>query len=385
MTRIDFSKFRRFTCAEHGIDDKLPCPWPGCENSCADDSLELVFSSPDHADMSLHWRRHQWRDGTNEAYYSWRSDDGVFNRFAASKTVWSEYRRRKKGNNRELPEILYHYTNPKGLIGIVEANCLWLTDYSYLNDPKELIHGSNLILRAIREMIPDVACDTSRNMLESWNSNVLNWQELRDSSPIRVCIASLSKRGDDLSQWRAYGSISIGFCPKELASHAPGAMLNEVIYNDEEQVWLAKLYLDHVLSSLLEDLNHSATPGALSSMYEDVEILVELMAYVKDASYEAEHEVRLMYTENTRMAAGFNPYGKKSKKFRVAGQKIVPYMVSAELADSDAEKRPIRSAIKEVVIGPGADPLVCRGVRELLGEYGMSHVLVRNSTIPYRN
>lgn len=385
MTRIEFSKTRRFTCVEHGIEDRLPCPWPGCENGCADDNLELVFSSQDHADMSLHWRRHQWRDSTNESYYSWRSNDEGFNQITASRTVWSEYRRRKNSTNHELPELLYHYTSQEGLIGIVQANCLWLTDYSYLNDPKELVHGSDLIVRAIQEMMPDVACATSKDILESWQENVLNWQELRESSPIRVCLASFSKLGDDLSQWRAYGRISIGFCPKELISHATGAILNEVVYSDEEQLWLAKLYLGHILSSLFEDLNHSAAPGVLSSMYKDVEMLVELMAYVKDASYVAEHEVRLMYTENTSLAAGFNPYGKKSKKFRVAGQKIVPYMVSTELADSDAEKRLIHSAIKEVVVGPGADPLVCRGVRELLGEYGLSHVRVRNSTIPYRN
>jgi hypothetical protein len=385
MTKIEFSKTRRFTCAEHGIDDKLPCPWPGCENGCADDDVELVFSSPDHADMSVHWRRHAWRDSTEETYYSWRSNDESFNKLTASGTVWSEYRRRKKSSKDQLPELLYHYTSQEGLIGIVQTNCLWLTDFSYLNDPKELMHGSDLIVRAIQELMPHVSCATSTDILESWQENVLDWKELRDSSPIRVCLASFSRLGDDLSQWRAYGKISIGFCPRELASHATGAILNEVIYSDEEQLWLAKLYLSHILSSLLEDLKRSATPGVLSSMYKDVEMLVELMAYVKDPSYMAEQEVRLMYTENTSMAAGFNPYGKKSKKFRVAGQRIVPYMVSTELADSDAEKKLIKSAIKEVVIGPGADPLVCRGVRELLGEHGMSHVLVRDSTIPYRN
>jgi hypothetical protein len=385
MIKIEFSKTRRFTCVEHGIDDKLPCPWPGCENGCVDDDVELVFSSPDHADLSIHWRRHEWRDATEETYYSWRSSDEGFNKLTASGTVWSEYRRRKKASKVQLPELLYHYTSQEGLIGIVQANCLWLTDYSYLNDPKELIHGSDLIVRAIQELMPHVSCDTSTDILESWQENVLSWNELRESSPIRVCLASFSRLGDDLSQWRAYGNISIGFCSRELTSHATGAILNEVVYSDEEQLWLAKLYLSHLLSSLLEDMKHSATPGVLSSVYKDVEMLVELTVYVKDSSYTAEQEVRLMYTENTSIAAAFNPCGKKSKKFRVAGQVIVPYMVSTEFADSDADNKLIKNAIKEVVIGPGADPLVCRGVRELLGEYGMSHVLVRDSTIPYRN
>jgi hypothetical protein len=384
MTRFEFTKNRRFICVDHGIDDKLPCPWPECDNGCADDEVELVFSSPDHADLSLHWRRHEWRDSTEETYYSWRSNDEGINQLMASGTVWSEYRRRMKASKDQMPQLIYHYTSQDGLIGIVQTNCLWLTDYSYLNDPKELIHGSDLIVKAIQELMPHASCATATDILESWQENVLNWKELRESSPLRVCLASFSRLGDDLSQWRAYGKISIGFCPLELATHATGAILNKVAYSDEEQLWLAKLYLSHILSSLLEDLKRSNVPGVLSTMYKDIEILVELMAYVKDASYAAEQEVRLLYTENT-INAGFNPYGKKSKKFRVAGQRIVPYMISTELADSDAEKKPIKSAIKEVVIGPGADPLVCRGVRELLGEHGMSHVVVRDSTIPYRN
>jgi hypothetical protein len=258
-----------------------------------------------------------------------------------------------------------------------------LTDYSYLNDPKELAYGSDLIKTAIKELIPHASCDVSKDILESWQENILDWIELRESSQLRVCLASFSNLGDDLSQWRAYGMISIGFCPKELKDHSKGAVLNEVIYDRSNQLRLAKLYLHHILSSCLEGLKHSNEPGVLSSMYKNIEILVELMAFVKHSSYASESEVRLMYAEDINMASFF-PDGKKSKKFRVSGGRIVPYMHSTELAGSNLYKARLKSAIKEVVIGPSIDPLVYRGIRELLSEHNLSDVHVEKSTIPYR-
>jgi hypothetical protein len=383
MSTIKFSEIRRFTCFSHGIEDKLPCPWPGCKNGSSDDNLELVFPSLDHTGRGLRFKRHEWHDTAGEPYYSWRYYDETANRFDATKTVWSEYRRRKKASEDEQSDLIYHYTSLEGLIGIVQEDCLWLTDYSYLNDPKELVYGSDLIETAIKEMIPHASCDESKDILESWQENISDWIELRESSPIRVCLASFSSLGDDLSQWRSYGMISIGFCPQKLKYHANGAILNEVIYDRPKQLKLAKLYLHHILSSCLEGLKHSNEPGVLSSMYKDIEILVELMAFVKHSSYTSEREVRLIYAENINMASFF-PDGKKSKKFRVSGERIIPYMHSTELASSDLEKARLKSAIKEVVIGPSIDPLVYRGIRDLLSEHDLSDVHIKNSTIPYR-
>jgi hypothetical protein len=36
---------------------------------------------------------------------------------------------------------LYHYTDGRGLKGIIESQTIWFTDYRHLNDPSELIHG----------------------------------------------------------------------------------------------------------------------------------------------------------------------------------------------------------------------------------------------------
>jgi hypothetical protein len=44
-------------------------------------------------------------------------------------------------NAKPRPRIIYHYTDAKGLKGILESGALWLTDIRNLNNPSELKHG----------------------------------------------------------------------------------------------------------------------------------------------------------------------------------------------------------------------------------------------------
>lgn len=40
----------------------------------------------------------------------------------------------------EVHPELFHYTNAKGLIGIIESQSIWATHYAYLNDSEEIRH-----------------------------------------------------------------------------------------------------------------------------------------------------------------------------------------------------------------------------------------------------
>ena len=39
------------------------------------------------------------------------------------------------------PSVLYHYTSPAGLKGILETSSLWAADADFLNDAQELQFG----------------------------------------------------------------------------------------------------------------------------------------------------------------------------------------------------------------------------------------------------
>src|SRR5579871_5558502 len=43
-----------------------------------------------------------------------------------------------------VPETLWHYTSSAALLGIVGNNCLWLSDYRFLNDTSEIKYGIDL-------------------------------------------------------------------------------------------------------------------------------------------------------------------------------------------------------------------------------------------------
>jgi hypothetical protein len=43
--------------------------------------------------------------------------------------------------SQEPPKFIYHYTDDRGLRGILEGGCFWLTDVFSLNDPSEMAHG----------------------------------------------------------------------------------------------------------------------------------------------------------------------------------------------------------------------------------------------------
>ena len=45
------------------------------------------------------------------------------------------------------PELLYHYTTQKGLLGILKDKCIWATHIRYLNDTSE----GNIVPRVVFE------------------------------------------------------------------------------------------------------------------------------------------------------------------------------------------------------------------------------------------
>jgi hypothetical protein len=50
------------------------------------------------------------------------------------------------------PDTIYHYTDDKGLMGILQHGTLWLTDIFSLNDPSELKHGISVASDLNREL-----------------------------------------------------------------------------------------------------------------------------------------------------------------------------------------------------------------------------------------
>jgi Protein of unknown function (DUF2971) len=95
------------------------------------------------------------------------------------------------------PNILYHYTTATGVVGILENSMLRATNYSFLNDPSELLYGRDLVHKVLKELHRQ-----GNGLLERLFEKI---RTTLDEQLSEVYLCCFSKCRDDLSQWRAYG------------------------------------------------------------------------------------------------------------------------------------------------------------------------------------
>lgn len=115
----------------------------------------------------------------------------------------------------QVPSRIYHYTDDRGLKGILETGQLWFTDVFRLNDPSEVSHGIDQAL-SILESDADKAGDDGRLFRKRFGTPVK-----RNIQTLAHCfVCCFSEDGDELGQWRAYADdgrgYAIGFDAKVL-------------------------------------------------------------------------------------------------------------------------------------------------------------------------
>ena len=302
---------------------------------------------------------------------------------------------------------LYHYTDAKGLIGIVQGSVLWATDAEFLNDAQELRFGRQevhdaLIARA-DELSPsepptehsdysDRAGYTRaiimRSAAEGIGSGgmpgVTPWERQV------VYVACFCEDGDLLSQWRAYaagGGFAIGFSTSALREFRPVetklptkvALARDAAKEDIEEmpqpppvpVQLERIsYGTPAVESIITDVLDTIAPiptghPGIKGLARAQTVVLPALATVKHDAFEAEREWRLIVVASE---------GVERVSFNAGSLGVIPYI------ELDFEA----AAIEEVVIGPGSHAAVRkRGVERLLTEMGLD-VTVTHSRAPSR-
>lgn len=56
-------------------------------------------------------------------------------------------------SHRTPPGILYHYTTPAGLLGIIDKGRIWATHARFLNDASEINYGNEIIRAVVDEYL----------------------------------------------------------------------------------------------------------------------------------------------------------------------------------------------------------------------------------------
>ena len=96
------------------------------------------------------------------------------------------------------PLALYHYTNSRGLEGILSSGTLWVGDIFTMNDPSELKHGVSQAVEILRRMVEAGPPET--HLFSDQFAALVSQGGVEAVAHYFTC--SLCKAGDDLGMWR---------------------------------------------------------------------------------------------------------------------------------------------------------------------------------------
>ena len=384
------------TCSIHHHIGGLPCPWPGCQNGIEEDSF-IGYTPGLGKDVERKDRkfvRRFWKSFDGQNRYSW-DDTTFFANLEATKMIREE-NIRSFGVESPTPDVVYHYTDINGLKGIIDSGEIWLTDYQFMNDSSEIVHGLRLAKRILKKLQEKNEYSDKEDLFDLWRLT------LDTGLQGRICIACFSlDEGDSLSQWRGYGKnnvgLSIGFSvPASDFWSFRQAILDRVVYDESKQRRLLEdlfhIYL--VISEWDNDkkiFDHSGNEITDKDPKRTADLtiynLYQKLGFFKNEAFSDEREARWVYIEakKTYESLGINPI---KKRFRVSDNKIIPYSTSNDLDEINLgmpEKKNKLLPIKDIVVGPQKDKdLVSAGIRELLDSNDYESIPIRDSRVPFR-
>ncbi len=150
--------------------------------------------------------------------------------------------------------ILYHYTDARGLHGIIQSKQIWATSYRFMSDAREFEYGFDLISKVYpsvdisdpRSLPPDFA---EKLQESNFAELIRNWKKVYNFDGL--FLASFSADGDSLGQWRGYAGLhsgySLGFSSSDLISIDSETHLVICCYNEEQQKTELKTLIDRYL------------------------------------------------------------------------------------------------------------------------------------------
>jgi hypothetical protein len=277
---------------------------------------------------------------------------------------------------------LYHYTNQKGLLGIVERRAIWATHHQYLNDQSEFTHAQNLIDLELERRLIQSGDDPSKACLD----------QLRRSLQLqyRGCfmfVCSFSEAPDELSQWRAYSpqspGFAIGFSPTilETLAHDRSWSLVRCVYDVGEQQRICTAIIDEMLEQIQKPTSRTesdATRRDLQGLHGAwFDYLNQYALLLKHKSFSNEQEWRLI---SRPMHFGYDKI-----QFREGRSSIIPY-VEFPLANEKTE-----FCLDSLVVGPTPNyEQAERAILSLLASRKIARrdgtaVHIRTSATPFRN
>jgi hypothetical protein len=276
---------------------------------------------------------------------------------------------------RTPPDCLFHYTDQKGILGILTSGELWGTKIQYMNDSTEWLLSIDHAKEIIEERLYSIKDAKGRKLLQCIIDH------LHGIANVNVCSVSFCVDPDLLSQWRGYSGDNTGFAigfrstPLSLIGNGYGGRLGHCIYKREEQREAINILIDFELHNVAE-LDSLQETDYLQFGAHFERMLIQRGVFFKDIGFQQEEEWRLV--------TYITGYGDEKFSFRPGKSMLIPYY-----------RIPLRQGgswvvdIASVTVGPCPHPHLAKaGVDGLLLKHAITDgitSIVQSSRIPYRS
>ncbi|MBD5390340.1 DUF2971 domain-containing protein [bacterium] len=275
-------------------------------------------------------------------------------------------------------EIIYHYTSLEAFKCMFDNYSkenpyltFWATNCAYMNDPKEISEGIDLIKVAVG---PIAMPKPGGGQVILENDKIKETLLITSSvGNIGVPYAmSLSGVKDNINMWRMYGQsgqgIALGFRRDKIK--VTGCTLLDCIYGSDYKDGDYEDIVDRIkkMFELFLKKRKTLKPSALSHRQTDflstLEIIGKMAPYVKNDAYKYEEEVRLTIHC-------------KTPQFRVINNILTPYTVI---------QLPMES-LELIIIGPDCDERNIDSLKLFFLSKGLDRIVDKfeKSKVPYRN
>jgi hypothetical protein len=242
------------------------------------------------------------------------------------------------------PPTLYHYTDQRGLLGILNSFEFWATKIQYLNDASEFGYTQALVREELANLHRQAPNDRERERIDAL---VLEIDTIRQ---INVCVFSFSEERDLLSQWRAYGGPTAGFAIgfetaflKTIVKRN-GWLLKRCIYDEATQIGMIRGLIQDILSTDFNTVRSRTDPTrprttiALPVGGDFAVNLTRLAQLLKHRGFAEEREWRLVSPPQQSWDERFC--------YRLGRSMITPYFRLSIHGDGELPK------VREIVVGP---------------------------------
>ena len=247
---------------------------------------------------------------------------------------------------------IYHYTNDVGLRGVLQSGQFWLTNIFKLNDPSEIYHGFFCAIDLLKSK-----ASTGQPEHKNFADRLRGFIDRHGIEKLgHFFICSFSSSGDDLGQWRAYADngrgYALGFDTQLLEDSYTRQKTSPqnseafvMTYNNAELDGMQEQIIDLIfpLVSLAvgRNLDNAACLAYLADLYTWLSVYaLRFAVFFKHPAYANEREYRFLETYGADVTPPVS--------FRARPYSLISYREFNWKSVNAA-------ALREIVIGPGAD------------------------------